>query len=49
MDVKTIVYGETAIDSLVQWLKATGEPQDLDVLLEQYLEMLRELVLEEQQ
>lgn len=48
MDAKTIIYGETALDKLVQWLHATGEPQDLEVVVQRYLEILRELVLEEQ-
>lgn len=48
MDAKMIIYGETALDKLVQWLRATGEPQDLGVVVERYLEILRELVLEEQ-
>ncbi len=48
MDAKTIIYGETALDQLVQWLHATGEPQDLDIVVRRYLEILRELVLEEQ-
>jgi hypothetical protein len=46
MDAKTIIFGETALDTLVQWLHARGEPQDIDSLLEHYLEILRTLVLE---
>lgn len=49
MDTKTVVYGENLIDELVQWLKSTGEPQDLKIIVEQYLEILRKFVLEEQQ
>jgi hypothetical protein len=49
MDAKTIIYGETAIDELVQWLRSTGEPQDLEVVVQQYLEILRKLVLEDQE
>lgn len=49
MDAKSIIYGETAIDKLVQWLKSTGEPQDIEFVVEVYLEILRQLVLEEQQ
>lgn len=49
MDAKSIIYGETAIDRLVQWLRSTGEPQDLEAIVERYLEILRELVLEESQ
>lgn len=46
MDAKTVVYGETAVDKLMQWLKSTSEPQELEVVVEQYLEILRKLVLE---
>jgi len=49
MEAKTITFGETAIDKLVQWLKSTGEPQDLDTVIKRYLDILRKLVLEEQQ
>jgi hypothetical protein len=49
MDARTIIYGETALDRLAQWLHATGEPQDLEVVVRRYLEILRELVVEEQQ
>jgi hypothetical protein len=48
MDAKAIIYGETALDRLAQWLRATGEPQSVDQVLQRYLEILRELVLEEQ-
>ncbi|MCG8350222.1 MAG: hypothetical protein MI924_20850 [Chloroflexales bacterium] len=47
MDAKLIIYGETALDKLVQWLRASGEPQDIGIVMEQYLQILRELVLEE--
>ncbi len=49
MDAKMIIYGETALDQLAHWLRATGEPQDIEVVVAQYLEILRELVLEEKQ
>jgi hypothetical protein len=49
MEAKTITFGETALDELVQWLKSTGQPQDLEVVVKAYLEILRNLVLEEQQ
>lgn len=49
MDAKMIIYGETALDKLAQWLRSTGEPQDLEVVVQRYLEILRELVLEDQQ
>ncbi len=47
MDAKSIIYGETAIDILLKQLRAEGEPQDLEVVLRRYLEILRELILEE--
>jgi hypothetical protein len=47
MDVKTIVFGDTAIDRLLQWLRASGEPKDVRDLLLQYLEILCKLVTEE--
>lgn len=47
MDGKNVIYGETAIDRLVQLLRASGQPQDLVWLTEQYLDALRELVLAE--
>jgi hypothetical protein len=49
MDATTIIYGETALDKLAQWLHATGEPQDLEEVVRRYLEILRELAIEEQQ
>lgn len=49
MEAKNIIYGETALNNLVQWLRATGEPQDIEQVLQRYLELLRELVVEEQQ
>ncbi len=48
MDAKNIIFGETGIDRLVQWLRSTGEPQDVEAVVARYLEILRELVLEEQ-
>ncbi|MGQ9926980.1 MAG: hypothetical protein ACUVS4_08925 [Chloroflexaceae bacterium] len=47
MDAKVIVFGETAIDRLVQWLRATGQPQDIMDLVRQYLEILSKAVREE--
>lgn len=49
MDAKAIIYGETALDKLVQWLRSTGQPQDIEVVVRHYLEILRNLVLEEEQ
>ncbi len=46
MDTKAIIYGETGISELVQWLKSTGEPKDLETIVRKYLEILRELVQE---
>ncbi len=43
-----IIYGETAIDRLAQWLRSTGQPQDITTVMEQYLELLRQLVVEEE-
>ncbi len=42
-----IVFGDTAVDRLLQWLRASGEPKDVRELLVQYLEILSELVMEE--
>ncbi|MCU0493857.1 MAG: hypothetical protein MUD01_19885 [Chloroflexaceae bacterium] len=47
MDARTISYGETAIDKLVQWLRARGEPADAETIARQYLKILRDLVVEE--
>ena len=49
MDAKTITYGETALDRLAQWLRTTGQPQDITAVVQRYLEILRELVLEDEQ
>jgi hypothetical protein len=49
MDAKNIVYGETSLDKLVQLLRASGQPQDIARLTERYLEILRDLVLAEEQ
>ncbi len=48
MEGKAIIFGETGMEQLLQWLHATGQPQTVQVVLEQYLEILRELVREEQ-
>lgn len=45
MDAKNIIYGETAIDRLVQMLRASGQPMDVTKLTERYLELLREMVV----
>lgn len=49
MDAKGIVFGETAVDRLLQWLRSTGQPQDIMVLLKQYLEILSKAVREEEE
>ncbi len=49
MDAKNITFGETAMDRLVQWLRQAGQPQPMERVVERYLELLRELVLEEDQ
>jgi hypothetical protein len=49
MDAKNIFYSEAAYDRLVQWLRTTGEPQDVERVVQQYLDILRELALEERQ
>lgn len=47
MDSRMIIFGETAIDKLLQWLRASGEPKDIDEVLAQYLAILKDLVTEE--
>jgi hypothetical protein len=42
-----VVFGETGLDALLQWLRAAGEPQDIQHVLEQYLRILRAMVVEE--
>ncbi len=49
MDAKMVTFGETAMDKLLQWLRSSGEPKDIDELLRQYLELLSKLVMEESQ
>lgn len=49
IDAKNITYGETAIDRLVQLLRASGQPQDLTKLTERYIELLREMVQTDEQ
>jgi hypothetical protein len=47
MDAKNVIFGETGLEKLVQLLRASGQPQDIAKLVERYLEILRELVIEE--
>jgi hypothetical protein len=49
MDAKNVIFGETGLDKLVQMLRASGQPQDIAKLLERYLEIVRELVVSEEQ
>jgi len=49
MDAKTIIYGETAVDRLTQELRASSQPIDIASLTQRYLEILRELVLNNEQ
>jgi hypothetical protein len=49
MDAKNVIFGETAIERLVQLLRSGGQPRDIAWLTEKYLELLRELVLAEEQ
>lgn len=49
MDGKNVIFGETALERLVQLLRASGQPQDITWLTERYIEILRELVLSEEQ
>jgi hypothetical protein len=44
MDARNVRIGETGMDQLIQWLRQTGTPQNLDTLTERYLAILRELV-----
>lgn len=45
MDAKNVIYGETGVERLVQSLRASGQPVDITKLTERYIEILRELVL----
>jgi hypothetical protein len=49
MDGKNVTYGETAMEKLIQAVRQSGQPQDVAWLTERYLEILRELVLTEEQ
>ncbi len=49
MDAKNVIFGETGLEKLVQALRASGQPQDVAKLVERYLEILRELVVPEEQ
>ncbi len=43
-----IVFGDTGVNELLQWLRSSGEPQDIQRVLEQYLRILRAMVVEEE-
>lgn len=47
MDAKNVTYGDTALDRLLQWLRSSGEPKDVEQVVRQYLEILRKLVVED--
>ncbi len=47
MDGRMITFGETALDKLLQWLRSSGEPKDINELLVQYLTILRKMVTED--
>ena len=49
MDGKNVTYGETSMERLAQILRSSGQPQDITWLTERYLEILRELILAEEQ
>jgi hypothetical protein len=49
MEAKSIIYGETALDELAQWLKSTGQPQNIEDVVRQYIAIMRQLVLEGEQ
>jgi hypothetical protein len=49
MDGKNVTYGETGVERLAQLLRTSGQPQDIAWLTERYIEILRELVLSEEQ
>ncbi len=46
MDAKSIIYGETSIQALLKWLRVVGEPRDVRIVVQRYLELLRQHVLE---
>ncbi|NTW00601.1 MAG: hypothetical protein HGA19_04745 [Oscillochloris sp.] len=42
-----IIFGETSLDKLLQWLRSSGEPKDIKDLLQQYLLILSKSVMED--
>ncbi len=49
MDASKIRLGETGFEELLDWLREVGRPQPLDSLVYQYMVILRNKVLEEEQ
>ncbi len=49
IDARTIRVGETGLERLIQWLRATNQPQTLEAITAKYIEILRSLVLEEEE
>ncbi len=47
MDAKQIIFGETSLDKLLQWLRSSGEPKDIREVLVQYLQILSKSVTED--
>lgn len=49
MDASQIRLGETGFEELLSWLRQAGRPQHLDSLTYQYVTILRDLVLQDEQ
>jgi hypothetical protein len=49
MDANQIRLGETGFEELLSWLRQSGRPQTLDSLTYQYVTLLRDKVLQEEQ
>ena len=49
IDARTIRVGETGLERLIQWLRTTNQPQTLEAITAKYVEILRSLVIEEDQ
>lgn len=48
MDADKIRLGETGFEELLDWLRQTQRPQTLEALTFQYINILRDMVLEEE-
>lgn len=46
METKPIIYGETALNKLVEWLRATGKPQNIETVVQEYLRILHKYMRE---